>query len=344
VFAPDWGEKVSESIERWMSRALDLAMLGLGRTGTNPIVGAVLVRDDVVLGEGHHEAAGGPHAEIHALTQAGESARGSSLFVTLEPCAHFGRTPPCVDSIISAGVKEVFIAALDPNPIAAGGVAQLENAGIRVQIGTQRERALWENRAWRHWIANNRPYVIWKVAASIDGRIAAADGSSRWISGQESRRDVHAMRGASHAIITGTGTVLRDDPDLSVRDGSNRVPLRVVVGERDISTDAKIFSGPQQTLVVRDRSPQHLIDELNSRQVVQAMLECGPRMAARWLEDNAIDELVIYIAPILLGGGPALFSDLKFASIRDKQELQLHDVARFDSDLRITYTTKSWEV
>lgn len=334
---------MSESVERWMSRALDLALLGLGRTGTNPIVGAVLVRDGVVVGEGHHEVLGGPHAEINALRVAGDAARDSSLFVTLEPCAHYGRTPPCVDSIIDAGVKEVFIAALDPNPIAGGGIARLENAGINVYVGALLERALWENRAWRHWIANGRPYVIWKVAASIDGRIAAADGSSQWISGTQSRQDVHSIRGASHAIITGTGTVLRDDPELSVRDGSDRTPLRVVVGARRIPSDAKIFTGPQETLLVKDHSPQHLIEELNSRDVVQAMLECGPRMAGRWVDDNLIDELVVYTAPILLGGGPALFSDLKVASIGEKRQLQLHDVTRFGPDLRVTYTTRSWE-
>jgi diaminohydroxyphosphoribosylaminopyrimidine deaminase/5-amino-6-(5-phosphoribosylamino)uracil reductase len=335
---------VIKSIEHWMGRALDLALLGLGRTGTNPIVGAVLVRDDVVIGEGHHEALGGPHAEIIAIQQAGEAARGSSLFVTLEPCAHFGRTGPCVDAIIEAGIKEVFVAAHDPNPIASGGADRLESAGIQVYVGALRERALWENRAWRHWVENGRPYVIWKVAASIDGRIAAADGSSQWISCAESRQDVHAIRGASHAIITGTGTVLRDDPEMSVRDGSGRTPLRVVVGDRDVPPDAKIFTGPQETILVKNRSPQHLIEELNSRNVVQAMLECGPRMAARWLEDGAIDELVVYTAPILLGGGPALFSDLRVASINEKRQLQLHDVVRFGSDLRATYTTKNWEV
>ena len=327
-----------------MSRALDLALLGLGRTGTNPIVGAVIVRDDMVIGEGHHEALGEPHAEINALRQAGEAARGSSLFVTLEPCTHFGRTPPCVDSIIEAEIKEVFVAALDPNPIAGGGVERLESAGIQVHFGASRERALWENRAWRHWVATARPYVVWKVAASIDGRIAAADGSSQWITCAQSRQDVHAIRGASHAIITGTGTVLRDDPELSVRDGSNRTPLRVVVGDRDIASDAKIFMGPQETLLVKNRSPQYLIEELNSRQVVQVMLECGPRMAASWVEDNAIDELVVYTAPILLGGGPALFSDLRVASINEKRQLHLHDVTRIGTDLRAIYTTREWEV
>lgn len=331
------------SVDHWMGRALDLALLGLGRTGTNPIVGAVLVRDDVVIGQGYHEVLGGPHAEIIALRQAGDLARGSSLFVTLEPCAHFGRTAPCVDAIIEAGIKEVFVATFDPNLVASGGISRLESAGINIYVGALRERALWENRAWRHWIANDRPYVIWKVAASIDGRIAAADGSSQWISCEESRRDVHSIRGASHAIITGTGTVLRDDPEFSVRDGSDRIPLRVVVGDRDIPSDAKVFSGPQETILVKDRSPAHLIEELNSRKVVQAMLECGPRMAASWVEDNAVDELVVYTAPILLGGGPALFSDLKVASISEKRQFQLHDVVRIGSDSRATYTSKSWE-
>ena len=334
---------MNNSVEHWMNRALDLALLGLGRTGTNPIVGAVLVRDDVVVGEGYHEVQGGPHAEVVAIRAAGDGAKGASLFVTLEPCAHFGRTPPCVEAIVDAGVKEVFIAAADPNPIASGGIARLEQAGIKVHVGTLQKQANWENRAWRHWIVTGRPYVIWKVAASIDGRVAAADGSSRWISGEESRRDVHSIRGASHAIITGTGTVLRDDPELSVRDGSNRTPLRVVVGDREIPDDAKIFSGPQETILIKDRTPEHLIEVLKSRQVVQALLECGPRMSARWIEENAVDELIVYTAPILLGGGPSLFSDLRVASINDKRQLWLHDVTRFGSDLRATYTTKSWD-
>ncbi|HUW77676.1 MAG TPA: bifunctional diaminohydroxyphosphoribosylaminopyrimidine deaminase/5-amino-6-(5-phosphoribosylamino)uracil reductase RibD [Candidatus Nanopelagicaceae bacterium] len=334
----------SESVDLWMSRALDLARTGLGRTGSNPIVGAVLVKDGVVVGEGFHEALGGPHAEINALRQAGDAARGSTLYVTLEPCAHFGRTEPCVDAIIKAEITEVVISALDPNPIAAGGLARLKTAGIQVVVGPLQERALWENRAWRHWIANGRPYVIWKVAASIDGRIAAADGTSQWISGEKSRQDAQFIRGASHAIVTGTGTALRDNPELSVRDGSGRTPLRVVVGERDIPADAKVFSGSQETLLIKDRSPQLIVDQLNFRHIVQAMLECGPRMAANWLEEGLIDELVVYTAPILLGGGPALFSDLKVASINDRRQLHIHDVLQIGSDLRTTYTTKSWEV
>lgn len=331
------------SVEHWMGRALDLALLGLGRTGTNPIVGAVLVSDDVVIGEGHHEVLGGPHAEINALRQAGDAARGASLFVTLEPCSHHGRTPPCVDAIIDAGIKEVFIATLDPNPVASGGIARLESAGIKVHVGSLQRRALWENRAWQHWIRTGRPYVIWKVAASIDGRIAAPDGSSKWITCEASRADVQKIRGASQAIVTSTGTVLRDDPELSVRDGSDRTPLRVVVGNRDIPADARIFSGPQETLVVKEHSPEHLIEQLMERDLVQVMLECGPRMAARWIEHEIIDELVVYTASILLGGGPALLSDLGAISISDKRQLQLHDVTRFDSDFRATYTTKSWD-
>jgi len=326
-----------------MHRALDLALMGVGKTSTNPIVGAVIVRDDEVVGEGFHEFLGGPHAEINALGQAGDSARGASIYVTLEPCAHQGRTGPCVEALISAGIKEVFIASLDPNPIASGGVGRLKEAGIDVRVGLLGGRAEWENRAWRHWVVNSRPYVLWKVAASIDGRIAAADGSSRWISSVESRRDAHALRGASQAIVTGTGTVLRDDPELSVRDESGRTPLRVVVGERSIPAEAKIFSGDQETLIIKDRSPQRVLEELNSHGVVQAMLECGPRMAGHWLEQGLIDELVVYTAPILIGGGPALFSDLRVASISDKRELHLHDVQRLGPDLRATYTTTRWE-
>ena len=343
MLSPDGGIVEMVPTEHWMGHALDLALLALGRTGTNPVVGAVLVLDGVVVGDGYHEALGGSHAEINALRQAGDSARGSSLFVTLEPCAHYGRTAPCVDSIIDAGVKDVFVSVRDPNPIAAGGIARLENAGIDVYMGALRERALWENRAWRHWISNSRPYLVWKVAASIDGRIAAADGSSQWITGEQSRQDVHSIRGASQAIITGTGTVLRDDPELSVRDGSDRTPLRVVVGKRHIPADAKIFNGPQETLLIKDHSPQALIAELTSREVVQAMLECGPRMAGRWIEDELIDEIIVYTAPILLGGGPALFSDLEVTSISDKRQLHLHDVKRIGPDIRAIYTTRSWE-
>ncbi len=344
MLSPDGGIVEMEPAEHWMARALDLALLALGRTGTNPIVGAVLVLDGVVVGDGYHEALGGPHAEINALRRAGDLSRGSSLFVTLEPCAHYGRTAPCVDSIIDAGVKEVFVSVRDPNPIAAGGIARLENAGIDVHVGALRERALWENRAWRHWISTSRPYLVWKVAASIDGRIAAVDGSSKWITGEQSRQDVHSIRGASQAIITGTGTVLRDDPELSVRDGSDRIPLRVVVGDRPIPDVARIFNGPQETLLIKDHSPQALITELASRDVVQAMLECGPRMAGRWIEDGLIDEIVVYTAPILLGGGPALFSDLEVKSISEKRQLHLHDLKRFGPDVRATYTTRSWDV
>ncbi len=340
---PDGGVVVDKSTDAWMSRALELALLGLGRTETNPIVGAVIVRDGVLVGEGHHEFLGGPHAEIVALNQAGGAARGASIYVTLEPCAHQGRTGPCADALIAAGIKEVFIASRDLNPIAKGGIEKLEAAGIGVHLGLLRERAEWENRAWRHWVANLRPYVIWKVAASVDGRIAAPDGSSRWISSAESRADAHSLRGASQAIVTSTGTVLRDDAELSARDGSGRTPIRVVVGKRPISPGARIFSGDQETVIIKDHSPLGVVDELTSRGAVQAMLECGPQMAGDWFELGLIDELIVYLAPILIGGGPSLFSDLKVASISDKHELFLHDVQRFGPDLRTTYTTTGWE-
>ena len=227
-----------ESDARMMRRAIELAELGLGSTSPNPIVGAVIVGvDGTVVGQGFHARAGEPHAEVVALRDAGGRAQGASVFVTLEPCRHTGRTPPCTQALIDAGVARVVYAVDDPDPVAGHGAADLRAAGIAVEAGVLRDEAARSNAAWLHFTRTGRPYVTWKYAATLDGRVSAADGTSRWITGEAARHDVHLLRARSDAIVVGTGTVLADDPRLDVRLPGAAItdpPLRVVVGREAI--------------------------------------------------------------------------------------------------------------
>jgi diaminohydroxyphosphoribosylaminopyrimidine deaminase/5-amino-6-(5-phosphoribosylamino)uracil reductase len=325
-----------------MRRAITLSETARGGTSPNPPVGAVLLdaRGEVV-GEGATEPPGGSHAEIKALRQAGAQARGATAFVTLEPCAHHGRTPPCANALIEAGVAAVHYAVADPNPVAAGGATTLRAAGIHVHQGLLAGAvALGPLRAWLHFARTGRPHVTWKYASTLDGRVAAADGTSRWISSPESRAEVHALRGGVDAIMVGTGTVLADDPALTARtaDGTlaRRQPLRVVMGTGKIPADARVLDGSAETVRVRSHDPDEVLALLAERGVVDLLLEGGPRLAGAFVGAGRVDRVLAYLAPALLGSGPVALGDAGVSTITGLHRWSIERVTMSGGDVRVS--------
>jgi diaminohydroxyphosphoribosylaminopyrimidine deaminase / 5-amino-6-(5-phosphoribosylamino)uracil reductase len=325
-----------------MARARELAESVLGRTSPNPAVGAVILdAAGTVVGEGATAAPGGPHAEVTALAQAGASARGGTAVVTLEPCAHTGRTGPCADALLAAGVARVVVAVPEPTQLAVGGADRLRAAGVDVELGIEQAEA--ETGALASWLTGvreHRPYVIWKVAATLDGRVAAADGSSRWITGPEARAAVHRLRATCDAVVVGSGTVLTDDPQLTVRDAQGRdverQPLRVVVDRRDrVPATARVRDDAARTMVSSAGDPAALLAELFDRDVRRVLLEGGPTLAAAFLREGVVDEAVIHLAPKLLGAGPSLVSDLGIQGIDQALGLSITDVTLLGGDVAI---------
>ncbi|MET0896525.1 MAG: bifunctional diaminohydroxyphosphoribosylaminopyrimidine deaminase/5-amino-6-(5-phosphoribosylamino)uracil reductase RibD [Mycobacterium sp.] len=320
-----------------MASAIEQADRVKGRTYPNPPVGALILdADGRIAGVGGTAPVGGPHAEVVALRRAGERARGGTAVVTLEPCAHQGRTPPCVDALVRAGVSTVAFAVADPNPIAAGGASRLAEAGIEVVGSVLAEQAAGGAlREWLHRQRTGRPHVTWKYAGSIDGRSAAADGTSQWITGPAARADVHRRRAAADAIIVGTGTVLADNPTLTARlpDGSlaDRQPLRVVVGERDISTDCNVLNDDSRTMVIRTHDPHEVIQALSDR--TDVLLEGGPTLAGAFLRAGVIDRVLAYIAPIMLGGPITVLDSVGVATMSQALRWKFDGVDRLGPDL-----------
>lgn len=290
-----------------------------GVTYPNPPVGAVILdRENRVVGVGGTEPAGHAHAEVVALRRAAGLAAGGTAVVTLEPCNHHGKTPPCTDALLAAGVARVVYAVADPNPTAAGGAARLAAAGVEVLAGVQAGAvSAGPLREWLHKQQTGRPHITWKYATSIDGRSAAADGSSQWITSEAARADLHRRRAAADAIVVGTGTVIVDDPTLTARlpDGTlaARQPLRVVVGEREISTDARVLNDDSRTMVIRTHDPAEVLRALSDR--VDVLIEGGPTLAGAFLRAGAIDRILAYVAPILLGGPVTAVDDVGVPSI-----------------------------
>ncbi|HTY29166.1 MAG TPA: bifunctional diaminohydroxyphosphoribosylaminopyrimidine deaminase/5-amino-6-(5-phosphoribosylamino)uracil reductase RibD [Mycobacterium sp.] len=306
-------------IDAAMRLAIAQAQRVKGTTYPNPPVGAVILSPEgEVAGIGGTEPPGGPHAEVVALRDAGERAAGGTAVVTLEPCNHHGRTPPCVDALIEAGVAAVVYAVADPNPVAAGGADRLRHTGVAVTSGVAAEAvAGGPLREWLHKQRTGKPYVTWKFATSIDGRSAAADGSSQWITSEAARADVHRRRAAADAIVVGTGTVFADNPTLTARlpDGAlaARQPLRVVVGMREISSEANVLNDDSRTMVIRTHDPDEVIKALSDR--TDVLLEGGPTLAGAFLRAGAIDRILAYVAPILLGGPITAVDDVGVPSI-----------------------------
>ncbi|MCU0758607.1 MAG: bifunctional diaminohydroxyphosphoribosylaminopyrimidine deaminase/5-amino-6-(5-phosphoribosylamino)uracil reductase RibD [Steroidobacteraceae bacterium] len=349
----------------WMARALELAWLGRDGTHPNPRVGCVLVRDGEVVGEGWHRRAGEPHAEAFALDAAGARARGATAYVTLEPCNHHGRTPPCTEALLAAGVARVVYAVPDPDPrVDGGGAARLRAAGVDVVCGLLAEEATELNLGFFSRLRRGRPWVRLKLAASLDGRTALAGGESQWITSEAARQDVQCWRAQSAAILTGVGTVLADDPALTVRVGdSPRQPLRVVLDGRLRSPPAaRVFSGPGESLVFaledadagRFLPPSRVALErvsagsdgrlalpevlrrLGARQLNEAWVEAGPTLAGSLLAAGLVDELVLYLAPTLLGPDARPLAMLPALSrLADRPAWRIHDLRPIGPDARI---------
>jgi diaminohydroxyphosphoribosylaminopyrimidine deaminase/5-amino-6-(5-phosphoribosylamino)uracil reductase len=325
-----------------MARARELGESVLGTTSPNPPVGAViLAADGSPVGEGATAAPGGPHAEITALEQAGERARGGTAVVTLEPCAHTGRTGPCADALLAAGIVRVVVAVPEPTELAVGGADRLRAAGVDVVLGVeQAEAEAGALASWLTGVREQRPFVVWKVGATLDGRVAAADGTSRWITGEQARAAVHRLRATCDAVVVGSGTALADDPQLTVRDGdgrnAERQPLRVVVDRRDrVPATARVLDDAAPTHVSRAADPAALLAELFDRDVRRVLLEGGPSLAAAFLREGLVDEAVIHLAPTLLGSGPSLVGDLGISTIADALSLSIIDVTPLGGDVQI---------
>jgi diaminohydroxyphosphoribosylaminopyrimidine deaminase/5-amino-6-(5-phosphoribosylamino)uracil reductase len=356
------------SDEAYIERAIELAERGRGLVSPNPMVGAVVVAGGVVVGEGWHEGAGLPHAEIVALNQAGPRARGAALYTSLEPCDRFGRTPPCTRAIVAAGIAMVVSAASDPNPVVDGrGFAALTTAGVKVRHGVHAEAAERLNAAFAKHVRTGLPFVTWKAAATLDGKVAARDGSSRWITGEAARADVHRLRGAADAIMVGAGTALADDPALTVRDPGyrGRPPLRVLVDARGgVPATGDLFDDAAPTLVAStelapsvvreaweaagaevevfepedERVPlAALMADLGKRDVQSVLLEGGPTLAWSAVEDDLVDRVVVYLAPRIVGGAdaPSMLGGRGFAPIASALQLRIVSADRVGEDLRV---------
>jgi diaminohydroxyphosphoribosylaminopyrimidine deaminase/5-amino-6-(5-phosphoribosylamino)uracil reductase len=323
-----------------MRRALELAATPGVPLGPNPRVGCVLLDDaGITVAEGHHRGAGTPHAEADALAHAGAAARGTTAIVTLEPCNHTGRTGPCAEKLIAAGVRRVVFAQPDPNPVAAGGAAALRAAGVEVDSGLLEDRARELNAVWTFAVDHRRPFVTWKFATTLDGRSAAADGTSRWVSGAAARLDTHRLRALCDVMLVGSNTVAVDDPRLTVRDEHDlplpHQPLRVVMGERDLDPGRRIFDGEAESLHLRTRDPRAALEELYARDRQHVFLEGGPTLAAAFLRAGLVDEVVTYVAPMLLGAGRNAVGDLGITTISDALHLQVDDVTVLGDNVRL---------
>ena len=323
-----------------LKRANELARLGLGLTGSNPIVGALVVDSaGKIIGEGFHKS--GPHAEVVALEQAGQLAKDATLYVTLEPCNHHGKTGPCAEAIIKAGIAKVVYAVSDPSAIASGGAKTLTTAGIEVELNSEVTEIAYFNRAWLHKIKNNRPYFIWKIATTLDGRTAAIDGSSKWITGPESRAEVSQLRSESSAILIGTATALADNPNLIPRDlkkSEQKNPVRIVMGLREIPSDFNLHNEAAETIFLRSHDFSELLKLCAERDFNQVFVESGSELGTALLKAGLIDELIIFQAASLLGSGLSFIGDLGATNINQKMDFLIRDVAQFGNDLMITLT------
>ncbi len=329
----------SVSIIDAMAVAIEASESARGISTPNPAVGAVILdAGGTVVGVGSTRPPGGPHAEIVALAEAGNRARGGTAVVTLEPCNHTGRTGPCSQALIEAGIATVVYAVADPNPLASGGAATLRGAGVRVEQGIgEREVRQGPLRAWLHKQRTGRPHVTWKYAATLDGRSAAADGTSQWITGPEARAHVHSERAKLDAIVVGTGTVLADDPRLTARrpDGSlaPHQPVRVVVGSRQIPATAAIRGSEAPTVFLDTHDPTAVIEALGEHTDVQ--IEGGPTLAGAFLAAGLIDRVVAYVAPAVLGTGPAAVENAGIGTIADAIRFRTETVTMIGNDILI---------
>lgn len=326
-----------------MREALALARSPQAPEGENPRVGCVIVDPSgAVVGRGFHRGAGTPHAEVVALAEAGERARGATAVVTLEPCRHIGRTGPCTQALLGAGVSRVVFAQSDPTEAAGGGGEVLRAAGVDVVPGVLAADARALNEEWTVAVTRGRPFVTWKCAVSLDGRVAGPDGGPTALTGPAARAEVHDLRARVGAIIVGTGTALVDDPLLTVRREAplpGPAPLRVVVGSRPLPADARVLDGSAPTLLTAERDPRMLLADLYARGVRHALLEGGPTLAAACLAAGVIDRLVWYVAPVLLGDGPVAVP----RALDAWAEVDVQEVTAVGEDVRIVGRVRNEE-
>ena len=355
-----------EADNRYMRMALRLAEKAAGRTSPNPLVGAVLVRGGKVVATGYHRKAGGDHAEIHALLRAGLKARGATLYLNLEPCSHYGRTPPCVEALIAAGVKRVVAGMADPNPLVSGrGFRRLRQAGIQVRSGVLEPQCRALNEAFIKYITRRLPFVILKIAATLDGKIATATGNSRWVTGREARRFVHALRNRVDAVMVGVGTVIADDPQLTCRIPGGRNPVRIILDRRlRIPLKARVLHEPGKTIVVvgarasdkkikvveklgaevwrlpERRSRISLAAALKiaaEQELVSVMIEGGSLTAGRALSEKVVDKIAFFYAPKIVGGdGLAAVAALGVDDMRRSLPVENMEVERIGQDILVT--------
>jgi diaminohydroxyphosphoribosylaminopyrimidine deaminase/5-amino-6-(5-phosphoribosylamino)uracil reductase len=361
--------------EKFMRIALDLACKAMGRTSPNPLVGCVIVKNEQIVGEGYHLKAGTPHAEVHALAAAGDQASGATAYVTLEPCSHFGRTPPCADALIRAEIKRVVVAMKDPNPLVAGrGIERLREAGIQVDVGLLHNEASVINECFIKMITTGLPFVLYKTAMTLDGKIATETGDSRWVSKEESRHYVHQLRDRYDVILVGSETVIQDNPALTCRLPGGQDPVRLIVdGQLRIAENAKVLTASDHSPCViattqaasHDKverlkhldnvevwqydTPRHvplqkLLHDIVSRGWTSVLLEGGGGLAGMFIQEQFVDKIEFFIAPKLVGGnGPSPLSGLHVQ--RMSEALALHDI-RVDmktGDLHVTgYTSAVW--
>jgi len=358
--------------EKYMRLTLRLAKKGMGRTSPNPLVGAVIVKDGNIVGQGYHQRAGEPHAEIMALGQAGEKARGATLYLNLEPCNHFGRTPPCTQAILKAGINRVVAGMSDPNPLVSGrGIARLRRAGVEVKVGILEQECRELNAPFSKYITTRQPFVILKAAASLDGKVATSLGDSRWISSEASRKYAHQLRRNADAVMVGIGTVLKDDPLLTVRlpdKKKSHQPLRVVVDSHlRISPNSQLVrtAGQYATLIATTKAASpakvkrlikagievlivqnneqrrvklaRLMDKLGRRNIVSVLLEGGPTLNASALKEGIIHRLVIFLAPKIIGGqkAPGIFGGEGIMALRDAAAVKIRKIRRLGPDFLI---------
>jgi diaminohydroxyphosphoribosylaminopyrimidine deaminase/5-amino-6-(5-phosphoribosylamino)uracil reductase len=349
-----------------MKRAIGLARKGVGRTAPNPAVGAVIVNGGEIVGEGWHRKAGTPHAEVHAFRQAGERANGADLYVTLEPCSHFGKTPPCADAVVAAGVARVFVGMVDPNPLVSGrGIEILRKAGIEVEVGLLEPGCRELNQPFIKQVTTGLPFVTMKSAMTMDGKTAALSGDSRWITSERSRTLVHRLRAGVDAVMTGSGTLLADDPQLTVRMARGKNPVRIVVDSTlQTPVDSRLMSEAGTTpVIIATISSDHskaraltdngaellvcnakggavdlkdLLARLGARGIQSILLEGGERLCGEMLRHRLIDKFLFFYAPKILGGeGKGLFAGAGAPFMKDSLPLAIKKVSRVGADLLV---------
>jgi len=321
---------------RYMRLAIELAKRAEGMTSPNPIVGACIVKNGRIIGRSYHKKAGLPHAEVNALREAGQRAKGATLYVTLEPCDHFGRTPPCTDAIIKSGIRKVVIAMTDPNPINNGrGIKKLKRHGIKVVSGVLRHEAESMNKPYIKFVTKSLPYITVKVAQSLDGKIATKTGDSRWISSKDSRRYVHELRGKVDAVMVGAGTVLRDDPLLLSVTSRGKQPVRIVVaGRTKIPPNSRIFSATDKSPVLIVRS---LEEALAQDGITNILVEGGGGLIASLIKKDLVDRFLIFIAPKIIGGAfakTAVEGD-GVKKIKDALSFKITNIRKFKNDILV---------